>query len=93
LVEQLERAHQTDLLCKVNQQEIVCGLGCGGPHKYDLTKMTSDDYQLPRMLKDTLDAMLEKFRGRNIDTSNLYTIGIQVRLVLIYLCQWLVNLA
>ncbi|CAG8571483.1 14978_t:CDS:2 [Acaulospora morrowiae] len=43
------------LVCKINQQEIVCGLGCGGPHKYDLTKWGSDEYQLPRMLKDMLD--------------------------------------
>ncbi|CAB4490981.1 unnamed protein product [Rhizophagus irregularis] len=67
-----------DLLCKIDQQEVVCGLACGGPHKYDLTKWTSDKYQLPRMLKDTLDDILEKFRGVSRDLSNLYTIGIQL---------------
>ncbi|PKK58033.1 hypothetical protein RhiirC2_763634 [Rhizophagus irregularis] len=61
------------------EQEVVCGLACGGPHKYDLTKWASDEYQLPRMLKDTLDDILEKFRGASRDSSNLYTIGIQVR--------------
>ncbi|CAG8737852.1 5479_t:CDS:2, partial [Funneliformis mosseae] len=39
---QLERNHLADLLCKVNQQEVVCGLSCGGPHKYDITKWSSD---------------------------------------------------
>ncbi|GBC36320.2 hypothetical protein GLOIN_2v1649442 [Rhizophagus irregularis DAOM 181602=DAOM 197198] len=68
----------TDLLCKIDQQEVVCGLACGGPHKYDLTKWASDEYQLPRMLKDTLDDILEKFRGASRDSSNLYTIGIQL---------------
>ncbi|CAG8483649.1 6295_t:CDS:10 [Ambispora gerdemannii] len=77
LEQQLERGHLADLLCKINQQEIICGLSCGGPHKYDLTKWDSDEYQLPRMLKDMLDDILEKFRSRNRCTSNLYTIGIQ----------------
>ncbi|RHZ54948.1 hypothetical protein Glove_421g114 [Diversispora epigaea] len=77
LEQQLDRGHLADLLCKINQQEIVCGLGCGGPHKYDLTKWESDEYQLPRILKDTLDDMLEKFRSRNRCMTNLYTIGIQ----------------
>jgi hypothetical protein len=58
---------------------VVCGLAYGGLHKYDLTKWASDEYQLPRMLKDTLDDILEKFRGASRDSSNLYTIGIQVR--------------
>ena len=76
---QIERGHLADLSCKINQQEVVCGLACGGPHKYDLTKWESDEYHLPRMLKDTLDDMLENCRSRNIRASNLYTIGIQVR--------------
>ncbi|PKY51721.1 hypothetical protein RhiirA4_407672, partial [Rhizophagus irregularis] len=59
-------------------QEVVCGLACGGPHKYDLTKWASDEYQLPRMLKDTLDDILEKFRGAGRNSSDLYTIGIQL---------------
>ncbi|CAI2176453.1 7683_t:CDS:10 [Funneliformis geosporum] len=74
LEEYLERGHLADLLCKIDQQEVVCGLACGGPHKYDLTKWASDEYQLPRMLKDTLDDILEKFRGASRDSSNLYTI-------------------
>ncbi|CAB5104893.1 unnamed protein product [Rhizophagus irregularis] len=74
----LGRNYSTDLLCKIDQQEVVCGLACGGPHKYDLTKWASDEYQLPRMLKDTLDDILEKFRGASRDSSNLYTIGIQL---------------
>ncbi|CAG8569117.1 8411_t:CDS:10 [Acaulospora morrowiae] len=73
----LERGHLADLVCEINQQEIVCGLGCGGPRKYDLTKWGSDEYQLPRMLKDMLDDILEKIRSRNGCTSNIYTIGIQ----------------
>ncbi|CAB5373694.1 unnamed protein product [Rhizophagus irregularis] len=77
LEECLEQGHLTDLLCKIDQ-EVVCGLACGGPHKYDLTKWASDEYQLPRMLKDTLDDILEKFRGASRDSSNLYTIGIQL---------------
>ncbi|RHZ84226.1 hypothetical protein Glove_84g176 [Diversispora epigaea] len=28
---QLDRGHLADLLCKINQQEVVCGLGCGVP--------------------------------------------------------------
>ncbi|CAG8565207.1 8466_t:CDS:2 [Diversispora eburnea] len=36
---------------KINQQEVVCGLGCGGPHKYDLTKWGSDEYQLQRHVR------------------------------------------
>ncbi|CAB4408159.1 unnamed protein product [Rhizophagus irregularis] len=74
----LERGHLADLLCKIDQQEVVCGLACGGPHKYDLTKWASDEYQLPRMLKDTLDDILEKFRGAGRNSSDLYTIGIQL---------------
>ncbi|CAJ0827956.1 13952_t:CDS:2, partial [Entrophospora sp. SA101] len=73
----LERGNLADLLCKINQQEVFCGLGCSSPHKYDLTKWNSDPYQLPRMLKDMLGDMLKRFRSRNKCTSNLYTIGIQ----------------
>ncbi|CAG8789048.1 33576_t:CDS:2, partial [Racocetra persica] len=59
---------------------------CSGPHKYDLTKWVFDEYQLPRMLKDTLDDILKKFRDASRDSSNLYTIGIQsFKLPLLYL--------
>ncbi|CAG8470600.1 9641_t:CDS:2 [Paraglomus occultum] len=77
LEHQVERGHLADFVCKINQQEVVCGLACGGPHKYDHTKWESDEYHLPRMLKDTLDDMLENCRSRNRRASNLYTIGIQ----------------
>ncbi|CAB4408192.1 unnamed protein product [Rhizophagus irregularis] len=70
--------HLADLLCKINQQEVVCELACGSLHKYDLTKWASDKYQLPRMLKNTLDDILEKFRGASRDSLNLYTIRIQL---------------
>ncbi|CAG8444119.1 7521_t:CDS:10 [Ambispora leptoticha] len=73
----LDRGHLADLLCKISQEEVVCALACGGPHKYDLTKWESDEYHLPRMLKDTLDNLLGNFRNRNRHTSDLYTIGIQ----------------
>ncbi|CAB4439972.1 unnamed protein product [Rhizophagus irregularis] len=70
--------HLVDLLCKINQQEVVCELACGSLHKYDLTKWASDKYQLPKMLKNTLDDILEKFRGASRDSLNLYTIRIQL---------------
>ncbi|POG69217.1 hypothetical protein GLOIN_2v1777297 [Rhizophagus irregularis DAOM 181602=DAOM 197198] len=80
-VPEYNEGYLADLLCKIDQQEVVCELACGGPHKYDLTKWTSDKYQLPRMLKDTLDDILEKFRGVSRDSSNLYTIGIQLYMI------------
>ncbi|CAG8732479.1 17870_t:CDS:2, partial [Racocetra fulgida] len=61
LVERLERGHQVDLLCNYEQCEIACALACGGPYSYDLTKLASDEYTLPRIMKDMLDDLELKF--------------------------------
>ena len=79
LEETVEKGHLADFLCIYGLHELACGLVSGGPHKHDLTKLASDEYSLPRLLKDMLDAMLERFRIAGKDSSMLYTIGIQVR--------------
>ena len=78
MVKQVERAHQTDLFGSYQQNEIICALACGGPHLSNLTKITSDEFNLPRMLKDKLDILQLKFCNADKDGSTLYTIGIQV---------------
>ncbi|CAG8634719.1 9927_t:CDS:2, partial [Diversispora eburnea] len=60
-IEKVTRSHLADLLCKYEQYEIVCGLICGGPHFYDLTKHSSDQFNLPRMMKDMFDDLELKF--------------------------------
>ncbi|RUS33212.1 hypothetical protein BC938DRAFT_472603, partial [Jimgerdemannia flammicorona] len=77
LREHAERARMADLLCSFNQYEIICGLACGGPSKYDISKYASDKFNLKRFLKDMLDDMIERYRGCGKDSSNLYVIGIQ----------------
>ncbi|RHZ79259.1 hypothetical protein Glove_150g88 [Diversispora epigaea] len=74
-IEKVTRSHLADFLCRYERNEIVCGLICGGPHAYDLTKYASDQFNLPRMMKDMLDDLLLKFYYAN---HKLYTIGIQV---------------
>ncbi|RHZ76279.1 hypothetical protein Glove_199g101 [Diversispora epigaea] len=76
-IEKVTRSHLADLLCKYEQYEIVCGLICGGPHFYDLTKYSSDQFNLPRMMKDMFDDLELKFLYSGKDGSQLYTIGIQ----------------
>lgn len=55
LTEQVERSHQVDLLCNYEQYEVACVLACGGPYTCDLTKLASDKFNLPRIMKDMLD--------------------------------------
>ncbi|CAG8459931.1 7911_t:CDS:10 [Paraglomus brasilianum] len=73
---QVERAHMADLLCVYEQHEVMCLLACGGPDFYDLTKMASDEFNLPRMMKDMLDNLQAKFPCM-IGDKKLYIIGIQ----------------
>nr|CAG8614972.1 1638_t:CDS:10 [Entrophospora candida] len=74
--EKVTRSHQADFLCRYERNEIACGLVCGGPHAYDLTKYASDQFNLPRMMKDMLDDLMLKFYYAN--NHKLYIIGIQV---------------
>ena len=74
---QVERAHMADLLCVCEQHEVMCLLACGGPDFYDLTKMASGEFNLPRMMKDMLDNLQAKFPCI-IGDKKLYIIGIQV---------------
>ncbi|CAI2191141.1 5063_t:CDS:10, partial [Funneliformis geosporum] len=75
LEEKVDRGHLTDLLCSTESYEMLCLLACGGPHKVDFTKLASDEFNLPRLLKDTLDDIREKYNKEN--KSCLYTIGLQ----------------
>ncbi|CAG8738715.1 14443_t:CDS:2, partial [Acaulospora morrowiae] len=77
LVEQLERSHQVDLLCKYEQYEIACVLACGGPHSNGLTKLASDKFHLTRIMKDMLDDLRLNLHKARKDGSRLYIIGIQ----------------
>ncbi|RHZ77911.1 hypothetical protein Glove_168g307 [Diversispora epigaea] len=88
-IEKVTRSHLADLLCKYEQYEIVCGLICGGPHFYDLTKHSSDQFNLPRMMKDMFDDLELKFLYSGKDGSQLYTIGIQTYMteVSVYLIE------
>lgn len=74
--ETVARGHQADFLCLFEQYEIACGLVCGGPGVHDLTKYASDQFNLPRMMKDMLDNLISTFFYSGKD--DLYTIGIQV---------------
>ncbi|CAG8616549.1 17520_t:CDS:10 [Acaulospora morrowiae] len=74
----LDRDHMADMLCSTDSYEILCLLTSGGPHKVDLTKEASDQFQLQRLLKDTLDDMRMKYYNKvKKDETCLYTIGIQ----------------
>src|SRR4051812_32962077 len=53
--ETVARGHMADMLCLYEQHEFVCGLACGGPHLHDLSKLSSDEFSLARMMKDMLD--------------------------------------
>ncbi|RHZ50306.1 hypothetical protein Glove_501g29 [Diversispora epigaea] len=67
-----------DMLCSTDSYEMLCLLACGGPHKVDLTKLASDQFQLQRLLKDALDDMCMKYYNKvKKDETCLYTIGIQ----------------
>ncbi|CAG8548826.1 3854_t:CDS:10 [Paraglomus occultum] len=77
LIEQLERNHQVDLLCNYEQYEIACALACGGPHSYNLTKLASDEFNLPRIMKDMLDDLELKLLKAGKGQLRPYVIGIQ----------------
>ncbi|GES95999.1 hypothetical protein GLOIN_2v1487478 [Rhizophagus clarus] len=77
LEEKLDRGHLSDLLCFTDFYEVLCLLACGGPHKVDLTKLASDEFHLPRIMKDTLDDMREKFNNTKKIQPSLFTIGLQ----------------
>ncbi|RUP22168.1 hypothetical protein BC936DRAFT_139108 [Jimgerdemannia flammicorona] len=89
LIQQVERGHMADLLCIYEQYEVACALACGGPHAYSITKMASDEFNLPRMMKDMLDDLQSKFRDSVRDGSRLYILGIQTYMttVRIYLME------
>jgi len=76
-IEKVERAHMADMLCSYEQYELVCGLSCGGPHFHDLTKLSSDEFSLPRIMKDMLDDIRLKFHCASKDESRLYVLGLQ----------------
>ncbi|CAG8655191.1 2531_t:CDS:2, partial [Paraglomus occultum] len=91
-IEKVERAHMADMLCSYEQYELVCGLSCGGPHFYDLTKLSSDEFGLPRMMKDMLDDIRLKFHCASKDESQLYVLGLQtymteIRIYLMDRCE------
>ncbi|RHZ87613.1 hypothetical protein Glove_33g69 [Diversispora epigaea] len=78
LEEKADRGHMADMLCSTDSYEMLCLLACGGPHKVDLTKEASDQFQLQRLIKDTLDDMRIKYYNKvKKDETCLYTIGIQ----------------
>ncbi|CAG8668557.1 14341_t:CDS:10, partial [Acaulospora morrowiae] len=88
-MEKVARSHLADLLCKYEQYEIVCGLICGGPLSYDITKHSFDQFHLSRMMKDMLDDLELKFLNSGKDGLKLYTIGIQTHMteVNVYLIE------
>lgn len=45
----------TDIVCLYEQNKLFCGLAAGGLHHDDLTKLSSDEFGLPRHMKDMLD--------------------------------------
>ncbi|CAG8461019.1 7964_t:CDS:10 [Cetraspora pellucida] len=77
LIEQVDRSHQVDLLCNYEQYEIACALACGGPYSYDLTKLASDEFNLPRIMKDMLDDLELKLLKAGKNQLRPYIIGIQ----------------
>ncbi|CAG8594802.1 15501_t:CDS:2, partial [Acaulospora morrowiae] len=89
LTEQVERSHQVDLLCNYEQYEVACALACGGPYTYDLTKLASDDFNLPRIMKDMLDDLELKLLCAGKDGLHPYILGIQTYMteVRIYLME------
>ncbi|RIA87270.1 hypothetical protein C1645_740257 [Glomus cerebriforme] len=78
LTEHLERGHQVDILCQYETHEIFCALVSGGPQKNDLTKISSDNYNLPRIMKDMLDNIHSHFNDINKDGKNLFVIAVQI---------------
>ena len=67
-----------DLLCNYEQYKIACALACGGPYSYDLTRLASDEFNLPRIMKDMLDDLELKLLKAGKGQSRPYIIGIQV---------------
>ena len=68
------------MLCNYGQYEVACVLICGGPYKYDLTKLSSDEFNLSRFMKDMLDDIRSKLLRVGKYELRPYVIGIQVRL-------------
>ncbi|CAG8753315.1 uncharacterized protein OCT59_010658 [Rhizophagus irregularis] len=89
LAEQVERGYQVDILCNCEQYEIACALVCGGPYSYDLTKLASDEFNLPRIMKDMLDDLEMKFLYSGKNGMELYIVEIQAYMteVRIYLIE------
>ncbi|KAG9293161.1 hypothetical protein G9A89_010498 [Geosiphon pyriformis] len=89
LTEQVERSHQVDLLCNYEQYEVACALACGGPYTYNLTKLASDEFNLPRIMKDMLDDLELKFLYAGNNVLQPYIVGIQTYMtqVRIYLIE------
>ncbi|CAG8693554.1 4525_t:CDS:10 [Funneliformis caledonium] len=89
LTEQVERSHQVDLLCNYEQYEVACALACGGPYTYDLTKLASDEFNLPRIMKDMLDDLELKLLYAGKNGLHPYILGIQTYMteVRVYLME------
>ncbi|CAG8555807.1 27580_t:CDS:2, partial [Dentiscutata erythropus] len=89
LTEQVEQSHQVDLLCNYEQYEVACVLACSGPYIYDLTKLTSDEFNLSRIMKDMLDDFESKFLYAGKKGLHPYIIGIQTYIteVRVYLME------
>ena len=66
------------MLCLYEQYELLCGLACDGPHLHDFSKLASDEFCLPRNMKDMLDDIQSKFYRDGKDGSQLYILGLQV---------------
>ena len=81
LIQTVERGHMADMACLHENYEVMPLLCCGGPHDINVTKHASDLFQLTRMLKDQLDDILSKVQQARMDNKGIYTLGVQVCLV------------
>ncbi|KAG9296820.1 hypothetical protein G9A89_002217 [Geosiphon pyriformis] len=88
-IEKVERVQMVDLLCVYEKYEVACALVCGGPHAYNITKIASDEFDLPRIMKDMLDDLQSKFLYAGWDGTQLYILGVQIYMteVRIYLME------
>ncbi|CAJ0826169.1 5536_t:CDS:2 [Entrophospora sp. SA101] len=74
--QQVKRGHQMDILCIAGTYEVFCGYVCGSASYTDLTKLSNDEFDLIRGLKDMLSHMINKFDSEQ----NLYTLGFEVNM-------------
>jgi hypothetical protein len=65
-----------DLLCNYEQYEVACVLVYDRSYTYNLIKLTSDEFNFPRIMKDMLDNLELKLLYAEKNGLHPYILGI-----------------